>query len=76
MVAMMSMGEMAMMSMAAEKVALANQVQVTPKNWHQSLEAHLELASEPLEAWTLSGHEGGRILEMQDVILSPYWNLK
>ena len=74
--AMMSMGEMAMMSMAAEKVALANQVQVTPKNWHQSLEAHLELASEPLEAWTLSGHEGERILEVQDVILSPYWNLK
>lgn len=76
MVAMMSMGEMAMTSMAAGTVVLANGIQATPKNWHQSLEAHLELASEPLEAWTLSGHEGERIVEMQDVILSPYWNLK
>ena len=75
-VAKVSMGEMTMTSMPTGTATLANGIQIAPKNWHQSLEEHLELASEPLEAWTLSGHEGERILEMQDVILSPYWNLK
>ena len=57
MIAMMSMGEMGMMSMANETIVLANGIQASPKKWHQSLEEYLELASEPLEIWTLSGHE-------------------
>ena len=76
MVGMMSMGDMSMMSATTEKVAMANEIRATPKDWLEGLETHLELASEPLEAWALSGHEGERILEMQGVIVSPYWNLK
>ena len=75
-VSMMSMGGMSMMSMTSEKIALANEVRATTEEWAQSLEMHLELAAEPLEAWALSGHEGGRILDPQSVIVSPYWNLK
>ena len=74
--AMMSMGGMSTMSIGTERYANANVIRQTPAEWHQNLETYLVLASEPLESWTLSGHEGDRILEMQDVLVNPYWNLK
>ena len=60
----------------SEAFALATGVLPSASEWHQALETHLSLASEPLEAWMLSVQEGGRLVDVRDVITSPFLNLK
>ena len=60
----------------SEEFALATGVLPSASEWHQALETHLSLASEPLEAWMLSVQEGGRLVDVRDVITSPFLNLK
>ena len=71
-----AIGQMSMMSLTSDTYDKVKQIQATPEDWHKSLETFLVLASEPIENWALSAYEGDRIVEMQSVILSPYWNLK
>jgi len=60
----------------SEAFALATGVLPSASEWHQALETQLSLASEPLEAWMLSVQEGGRLVDVRDVITSPFLNLK
>jgi hypothetical protein len=60
----------------SEEFALATGVLPSASEWHQALETHLSLASEPLEAWMLSVQEGSRLVDVRDVITSPFLNLK
>ena len=46
------------------------------KRWHELLENNLALASEPLESWMLSIYEGERLTNLNQVVASPYLNIK
>ena len=46
------------------------------KRWHELLENNLALASEPLESWMLSIYEGERLTNLDQVVASPYLNIK
>ena len=46
------------------------------KHWHHLHEKNLKLASEPLESWMLSIYEGERLTSLDQVVASPYLNIK
>ena len=69
---------MGMMSVSASGggYTLAIAPRLTRNHWHMALESQLTLAAEPLETWGLSVNEGVRLVDLTDVIVSPYMNLK
>ena len=60
----------------SETFALSTDVMPSVSEWHKALEKYLILASEPLETWMLSVQEGDRLVDVREVITSPFLNLK
>jgi hypothetical protein len=67
---------MAPLSIGDTKYSLGSGEAATFHEWHAQLEMFLTLASEPLESWMLSHYEGERLTDLQQVVVSPYLNIK
>ena len=67
---------MSSVTLADEEYKLASGDAMLADEWHEKLETHLKLASEPLESWMLSYYEGERLTDLRQVIVSPYMNIK
>jgi hypothetical protein len=67
---------MAPLSTGDTKYSLGSGKAVSFHEWHSQLEMFLTLASEPLESWMLSHYEGERLTDLQQVVVSPYLNIK
>ena len=67
---------MAPLSTGDNKYTLGSGEAVSLHEWHSQLEMFLTLASEPLESWMLSHYEGERLTDLQQVVVSPYLNIK
>ena len=67
---------MAPIALDDTKYTIGSGEAITFNEWHAQLETFLTLASEPLESWMLSHYEGERLIDLKQVIMSPYLNIK